>query len=219
MRTDPGAFHPAEPGAAMRPTEFLLPEHRWIESALDCLERIATPATPDDFDAAGARAMTEFLAVFADTSHHGKEEDHLFAAMVRRGFKEDEGPVAVMSHEHVQGRDLLSCMAEAIEDHESGEDAGGALERFQSHVATYAHLMRRHIEKEDSCLFQLANAVLDEASSRRVLEGFAEFEAKVFEGDSKERMLGEARELCRRFEVDLPSMEPHGPDGQSLGRA
>lgn len=163
--------------------------------------------------------MVEFLAVFADTSHHGKEEDHLFVAMVQRGFKQDEGPVAVMSHEHVQGRDLLRSMSEAVEDHESGEDPGGALERFQSHVATYTHLMRRHIEKEDSCLFQLANAVLDEASSRRVLDGFAEFEAEVFEGDSKERMLGEARELCGRFGVELPLLEPHGPGGPSLGRA
>ena len=203
----------------MRPSEILLLEHRWIESALDCLERLASPATTEAFDALGARAMVEFLALFADTSHHGKEEDHLFAAMVRCGFKEDEGPVAVMSHEHVQGRDLLLCMSEAVEDHEGGEDRGGALERFQSHAATYVHLLRRHIEKEDSCLFQLANAVLDEANSRRVLDGFAEFESEVFEGDSRDRLLDSAREWCKRYDIDLPSAEPWSPGARSLGGA
>ena len=203
----------------MRPTEILLLEHRWIESALDCLERLASTESPADFDPSGARAMVEFLAVFADTSHHGKEEDHLFVAMVQRGFKQDEGPVAVMSHEHVQGRDLLRSMSEAVEDYEGGEDSGGALERFQSHVATYVHLMRRHIEKEDSCLFQLADAVLDEASSQRVLEGFAEFEAEVFEGDSRDRLIAQAREFCARYDVDLPSAELWNPGGPSMGRA
>lgn len=203
----------------MRPTEILSLEHRWIESALECLERLAEPSSPDAFEAQGARAIIEFLAVFADTNHHGKEEDLLFAAMVRRGFKEDEGPVAVMSHEHVQGRELLRSMSEAVEDHEGGDDRRGALERFQSHAATYIHLMRRHIEKEDRCLFQLADAVLDAESTQRVLREFAEFEAEVFEGDGKARMIEEARKLCEQHSIELPEAEPWSAGAQASGSA
>jgi hypothetical protein len=80
-------------------------EHRLIEQALDCLEEAAgrledgEEIDPDFFIDAAA-----FVAGFADGSHHRKEEDILFVAMTEKDMPADTGPVAVMLHEHEEGR-------------------------------------------------------------------------------------------------------------------
>jgi len=192
----------------MSPTEILLLEHRWIESMLACLERLASPEQVDSFDTDGARRALDFLASFADTCHHGKEEDHLFDAMVRRGFPERDGPIAVMNREHEQGRDLLRHMSEAVEDFESETDRTGALERFASHAASYVHLMRAHIAKENTCLFKMADGVLDADATRTVLDGFARFEEELFGVGAKAELIADARYLAEKLNIALPAETP-----------
>ena len=80
-------------------------EHRLIEQVLGSLETFASqveeglaPERPVLAD------YGTFLRGFADSCHHGKEEDILFQRMVERGFPRETGPVAVMLYEHEVGR-------------------------------------------------------------------------------------------------------------------
>ena len=60
-------------------------------------------------------AALDFIKVFADHAHHGKEEDLLFPAMEEVGFPRQGGPIAVMLMEHEQGRAFVKALAEALE--------------------------------------------------------------------------------------------------------
>lgn len=44
--------------------------------------------------------MADFLKVFADKRHHGKEEGFLFPAMEKYGIPKDRGPIGQMLSEH-----------------------------------------------------------------------------------------------------------------------
>ena len=105
----------------MKATEILMNEHRLIEQVLDCLEEAAgrledgEEINPDFFiDAA------EFVAGFADGSHHRKEEDILFVAMTEKDMPADSGPVAVMLHEHEEGRRFTAGFRSAAEQMKTG---------------------------------------------------------------------------------------------------
>ncbi len=85
--------------------EVLMNEHRLIEQALGSLESYGA-AVGEGFSP-GRELIGEYAAFFrgfADSCHHGKEEDILFQRLVERGFPRDAGPLAVMLHEHELGR-------------------------------------------------------------------------------------------------------------------
>ena len=146
------------------PTQVLQEEHRVILRALDVLETATTRL------AAGASIpegwwgdLCRWLRAFADRTHHAKEEQALFPAMVKAGVPSAAGgPIAVMLEEHAEGRALVQAMEAA------GPTAGTAPAR------EYVELLRQHIAKENEVVFPLADAVLEEPAQqalRREFEG------------------------------------------------
>lgn len=143
----------------MRPTEILMNEHRVIEQVLDCLDAMVVACERDGRIAEEpARQAIDFLRTFADQCHHGKEENQLFPMMEARGYSPVQGPTAVMRAEHVQGRSLIRTMEDAIPAASRGE----APERTKWMAAArdYSFLLRQHIDKEDHCLFPMADQAL-----------------------------------------------------------
>jgi len=51
--------------------------------------------------------ILEFLKVFVDKCHHGKEEKVLFPAMEEAGIPRQGGPISVMFYEHERGRSYV----------------------------------------------------------------------------------------------------------------
>ncbi len=136
----------------MYPTELLKDEHRRIEGALDRLERLADQGgLTGAVDWQAAREVVDFLQAFADRRHHGKEEGILFPLLARRGLVRQYGRGGVMVYEHNQGRRHIRHMSRAASEGAAG--APGAVKRFLDHARAYVPLMRRHIDKEDHCLF------------------------------------------------------------------
>ena len=96
--------------------EVLMSEHRLIEQVLGSLETFTSeiegglapePPLLADYGA--------FFREFADSCHHGKEEDVLFQRMDERGFPRETGPVAVMLYEHEVGRGHVSALRQVGE--------------------------------------------------------------------------------------------------------
>jgi hemerythrin-like domain-containing protein len=146
-----------------RPTDILRAEHQLILRALDLLAAAAAltergAGLPD----AWWTDAVAWIREFADTNHHGKEEDRLFPALVKAGVPGEGGPVGVMLAEHAEGRTLVGAIA-------SG--AGAARARA---ARGFANLLRAHIDKEDHVLFQIADAVLEEDVQARLAREFAE---------------------------------------------
>ncbi len=184
----------------MLPTEVLTAEHRTIERVLECLERlVAESGVRGRLDGRSARQILEFLALFADRCHHGKEEELLFPALIARGFSADAGPVAVMTDEHRAGRDHIRQMREATNAAGAGDRA--ALGRFRLHARAYIDLLREHIRKEDGCLFPMADEALTAEDKALLLERFEHLEHEEVGAGTHEAMLEVACELAHRFGV------------------
>ena len=149
-------------------TEALWQEHQVILRAVGLLEVAAGRlsagrALPEGW----WDSLVEWLRLFADRGHHGKEERHLFPALAQAGVPVAGGPVGVMLDEHAEGRALIGAMA-----------AGPAEGRAQA-ARRYVELLRDHIGKEDAVLLPLADGVLAAHDQRRLARAFEQVEAEL----------------------------------------
>ncbi|HEY3352918.1 MAG TPA: hemerythrin domain-containing protein [Polyangia bacterium] len=89
--------------------------------------------------------------------HNAREEQIVFAAMVERGFAGDAGPIAILVREHAEADRLLTALAAA-----AARTAWTPAEAQQAsdHARGYASLMRRHMLKEETNLFPLAQVLV-----------------------------------------------------------
>src|SRR5690606_27309072 len=153
----------------MSPTEILMQEHRLIEPVLDCLEALTQRAeATGTLDVASATQALEFFSVFAGRCHHAKEEDCLFPLLEEQGSSREQGPTGVMLDEHEEGRRHVSGMAAAAKAVAAGNRE--SLNVFVSHSKAYIELLRLHIQKEDHCLFQMAEKVLRATDRENLLK-------------------------------------------------
>lgn len=111
---------------------------------------------------------------YADGLHHAKEENLLFPLMVKRGFSSEQGPIAVMLHDHAEGRDYVKGMTDAIADYKKGNEA--ALAKIYENMQGYIILLRNHIAKENNVLFRMADNALSENDQQELLKEFTKVE-------------------------------------------
>ncbi|MGQ9576713.1 MAG: hemerythrin domain-containing protein [Thermoguttaceae bacterium] len=198
----------------MKPTEILSQEHRVIEQVLACLEKIVENATLDrKLDGQAARDAIEFFRAFADRCHHGKEEARLFPAMEAKGFSPECGPTAVMRAEHDLGRLRVREMEAAIDAAAAGQKE--AIDRFTGHARAYVELLRQHIQKEDHCLFAMADQALSEAEQAGLLAAFEKVESDQMQPGTHESYLRLADALAER--LGIPRAATAQGSGQVCG--
>jgi hemerythrin-like domain-containing protein len=184
----------------MKPSDILSGEHRVIELVLNCLEKISEACLRDDrLDEMSAREAIDFFRNFADRCHHGKEEAHFFPAMEAKGFSRESGPTGVMLREHELGREYIRGMDDAVDEASSGDRS--ACSKFIANAQNYLDLLREHIEKEDHCLFSMADQAFDEEDQQKLLAAFARVESEEIGDGTHEKYLAIANELAQRFGV------------------
>ena len=111
---------------------------------------------------------------YADRLHHAKEENLLFPLMIKRGFSSEQGPIAVMLHDHAEGRAYVKGMTEGISGYKKGNQA--ALAKVFENMQGYIILLRNHIAKENNVLFRMADNALSENDQQELLKDFAKVE-------------------------------------------
>ncbi len=191
----------------MKPVEILSNEHRVIEIVLDCLDRMVEKVQAGGaLDLNDARAAVDFIRNFADRCHHGKEEERLFPAMVRKGVPSENGPIGVMLFEHERGREFVAGMAGALEALERGDKAGTA--QFTFNAEQYVQLLHAHIHKEDMILFPLANRVMTEADQTGLLKEFDVVEKEHMGAGTHEKYLELAESLAAKYGIEASAITP-----------
>ncbi|MDD5088771.1 MAG: hemerythrin domain-containing protein [bacterium] len=183
------------------PINTLMNEHRVIERVLDALEQFCESlAMNGKEDRAALARFAEFFQRFADSFHHGKEEDILFAAMTQHGFSSDFGPVAVMLHEHEQGRGAVKILRSAGANPNADWDED---ERNCVIAATreYIVMLRAHIQKEDQILYPMAQQHIPYAVMTNMGRTFAEYDGEKTADGTAQRLLDLAEELGARYAV------------------
>jgi hemerythrin-like domain-containing protein len=162
----------------MKPTVELNREHQAILLMIRILEKLGDRLEAGEtIDVGHLEKAVNFIMVFADKCHHGKEEDLLFPAMEKAGIPRTGGPLGVMLSEHVAGRAFVRAMAEAIPGLKRGDKAAAA--RFAESARSYGQLLSQHIFKEDHILYPMADARLSPAQQKELEACFADVEEKI----------------------------------------
>jgi hemerythrin-like domain-containing protein len=76
-----------------------------------------------------------------------------------------------------------------------------ALQKFIQHARAYSNLLRNHIEKEDHCLYTMANQAFTEEDQQKLLATFEKVEREELGSGTHEKYLRIANELADHFGV------------------
>jgi len=159
----------------MKTTQELKNEHRGIELMLRVLSSISEKTRRSEpLHTPHVEGIMEFLTVFIDKCHHGKEEEFLFPALEAAGVEREGGPIGVMLKEHEQGRRLVGQLKQFVSNHRSGDRQ--AADGIQQTVKAYVDLLTQHIAKEDTVLFPMADARLDAKQDAALFKEFERLE-------------------------------------------
>jgi hemerythrin-like domain-containing protein len=120
----------------------------------------------------------DFIRVYADRTHHGKEEDILFRELGKRPLSDNDRRIMnELVDEHVIGRQATKALVDANHRYRKGD--GKALMDIADHFNKLVEFYPRHIEKEDKLFFPAARAYLTEAEDQAMLAEFWEFDRKM----------------------------------------
>jgi len=159
----------------MKATQELKNEHQGIELMLRVIEAVADKlGRGEQIHAEHLDGIMEFLSIFVDKCHHGKEEEFLFPALEAAGVPRDGGPIGVMLNEHEQGRKLVARLKDAVTSYTSGNKTAAV--SVQLTANEYVALLTQHIAKENTVLFPMADAKLDSNKDTELFEAFEQLE-------------------------------------------
>lgn len=183
------------------PINTLMNEHRVIERVLDALEQFCENLESSGAeDRAALARFADFFQQFADHFHHGKEEDILFAEMNKHGFSSDFGPVAVMLHEHDQGRAAVKILREAGANTEA-DWSDDERERVIAAAREFIVMLRAHIQKEDQILYPMAQQHIPYTIMTNMGRTFDKYDGAKQADGTAQRLLELAEELGARYAV------------------
>jgi hemerythrin-like domain-containing protein len=152
-------------------TQNLENDHVYILRLLDVMEQMVMDCSTETAD---MELVVSLIKNYADGFHHAKEENLLFPLLVKKGFSTENGPVSVMLHEHVEGRNFVKGMIDGIAKCIGGSES--AFPDIYLNMQGYIDLLRAHIGKENNVLFKMADRVIDSAEQQDLLNKFAEVE-------------------------------------------
>jgi hemerythrin-like domain-containing protein len=171
----------------------LMIEHRLIERMIGVIQQeiiqieLRNRVNPFFIDTA-----VDFILVYADRTHHGKEEDILFRDLKNKNLSDDDRRLMEeLIDDHVFGRKVTRELIDANTRYRNGDES--ALSIIVSLLGTLVDFYPKHIEKEDKVFFPAFRAYLTEDEDRAMLEEFWEFDrqmihekyTKVVEGYNK----------------------------------
>ena len=155
----------------MKPTEELMHDHTIIMHMLDGAEKMALAILDDgSVDVGKVKDVVEFSRNFTDGCHHSKEEKVFFPRLEERGMPSQQGPVAVMLHEHSVGRALIGSIEEGANEYEAGNK--DAAMKIAQAMLQYVELLRDHIAKENNILFPMSDRFLSAEDQKSLEESF-----------------------------------------------
>jgi hemerythrin-like domain-containing protein len=185
--------------------DVLMREHRRIETVLGSLETFCLGVEGGLVPERAVLAdYAAFFRGYADASHHGKEEDVLFARLIERGFSRESGPVAVMLHEHVVGRGHVGALLQAGGG--AGPVSGIETQLVLEHASAFVPHLRAHIQKEDRILYPMALRLLTGAELDAILTEFEAFDAGRRADGTCDRLEALADRLVAAFRPDPARM-------------
>ena len=135
------------------PIESLLAEHRLTERMVAVMEwRVADMESIGTADLRFIDGAVEFLRIYADRCHHGKEEDVLFRELARKPLSAEHRRVLdELTAEHVFARQTTARLVEARDLYAAGE--ASAFADIAACLHMFVEFYPKHIAKEEQGFF------------------------------------------------------------------
>jgi hemerythrin-like domain-containing protein len=182
-------------------------EHRSLSAVTQSLQALARDARDrrrePDYEL--FTLILDYIEGFSDRFHHPKEDEHLFAALRRRGGAGAEA-LDVLERDHARGDELTRDLRYLLSRCRVGGPA--ALEVFVAAVDEYVDFYWRHMRLEEDVVLPLAERTLTEAEWRPIDAAFQANEDPVFGRRPRE----EFRRLFQLILNRAPAPVGVGPD-------
>jgi hemerythrin-like domain-containing protein len=175
------------------PIEMLLAEHRNIEKVIDAILVVKSNLVSGEaVEPQTLRDMVEFMRLYADKCHHGKEEAILFPLLVEKGVPAQGGPIQVLTHEHELCRKAVGEFATVVEAY--AKSSNESTEELISKLCALTALYPNHIWKEDNVLFPMSEEIFDVTEKGELLKSFEKVDQEQGEATHK-RLVAIAEDL------------------------
>jgi hemerythrin-like domain-containing protein len=182
-------------------------EHRSLSAVIQSLQALARDARArrrePDYEL--FTLILDYIEGFSDRLHHPKEDEHLFAALRRRGAAGAEA-LDVLERDHARGDELTRDLRYLLSRCRVGGPA--ALEVFVAAVDEYVEFHWRHMRLEEDVVLPLAERTLTEAEWRPIDAAFQANEDPLFGRRPRE----EFRRLFQLILNRAPAPVGVGPD-------
>lgn len=157
----------------------LMVEHRLIERMLSVIKGVlAKIESKQEVDPVFVDIAVDFIRVYADRTHHGKEENIFFRELNKKALKpEDSQIMKELIEEHVLSRQTTKALVEANNRYRNGEKT--ALPDIAANLKTLIEFYPRHIDKEDKNFFPRSRTYFTDEEDQAILAGFWEFDRKM----------------------------------------
>ena len=152
-------------------------EHRLIEKMIAVIEKsIPQIQETKRIDPAFIDAVIDFIRVYADRLHHGKEEDILFRDCENRSLSdEDRRLMQELRDEHTTSRNNLAALDKAKQRYVEGHNHL-VISEIVVRMQNLVHLYPAHIEKEDKVFFPHSEQYFTEEEQQAMLREFQDFD-------------------------------------------
>ncbi len=154
-------------------------EHRLIEKMLKAIQnQLSIIAEQNRVDPIFIDTVVDFVKIYADRTHHGKEEDILFRDLsTKRLTPEDKKIMAELIEEHKFGRQVTFDLVKAGKDYRNGRLE--ALQTIVEKLSLLKEFYPKHIIKEDKIFFPNTEQYFSQEEQEKMLDEFREFDRKM----------------------------------------
>lgn len=159
----------------MEPRGLLLIEHRLIERMMEIIKKeISKIKKTNTVDPIFVDTAVDFIRIYADKTHHGKEENILFRDCAKKSMSEaDTKLMNELIEEHKFGRKTVSELIEAKEEYiKNQSNLKVILDKLNILIDFYP----KHIKKEDDIFFPNSEKYFSEDELEAMLKEFWEFD-------------------------------------------
>lgn len=163
----------------MDASQVLSDEHRLIERMIAIFSRVLRQIERShDVDPYFVDTAFDFICMYADRAHHGKEEEIFFKALEHKNISSQHRVMMnELMREHSLGRKFTAALVEANKRYRSGDKT--ALAIISNSLSTLVAYYPKHIEKEDKLFFPAVQHYFTQEEHRDLLDAYIQFDSRL----------------------------------------
>jgi hemerythrin-like domain-containing protein len=160
----------------MMPIGPLMIEHRLIEKMIALMdEEIEKMKKYRKANPLFIEIAVDFIRMYADRTHHGKEEDILFQELEKKDLSPNHSKIMEeLVEEHVWARKMVGKLVDAKKEYEKGSIE--IVDEIVNVMSELTEFYPKHIEKEDKHFFIPVMKYFTQEEQDAMLDKFWEFD-------------------------------------------